>query len=126
MHEHEHIDYVELPARDLDSVKRFFKTVFDFEFTDFGDEYTAFSKRGVEGGFYKSHLHSSTDNGASLVVFYSNDLIATKEKIIVAGGTIIKDIFSFPGGKRFHFTDPCLNEYAVWSDNADHADSTSN
>lgn len=32
------------------------------------------------------------------------------------GGNIVKPIFAFPGGRRFHFTDPSGNEYAVWSD----------
>jgi predicted enzyme related to lactoylglutathione lyase len=39
-----------------------------------------------------------------------------KNKIIFARGSITKDIFSFPGGKRFHFVDPSENELAVWSD----------
>jgi len=24
-------------------------------------------------------------------------------------------VFDFPGGKRFHFSDPTGNEFAVWS-----------
>jgi len=38
------------------------------------------------------------------------------QTILGAGGSIIKPIFSFPGGRRFHFTDPNGNEFAVWSD----------
>lgn len=51
-----------------------------------------------------------------LLVIYASDLTAAQQKIKAAGGTIVKDSFSFPGGRRFHFTDPNGNELAVWSD----------
>jgi len=50
------------------------------------------------------------------LVIYSSDLPAAQDKIKSAGGTIVKDTFSFPGGARFHFEDPNGNELAVWSD----------
>ena len=113
---HEKINYVELPARDLDKAKLFFADVFDWLFTDYGPEYTAFSNAGLDGGFFKSEAVVSVKNGSALVVFYSNALEKTQEKIEGSGGSIIKPIFSFPGGRRFHFSDPNGNEYAVWSD----------
>ena len=116
MNTHEKINYVELPAKDLEAVKKFFKDSFGWKFTDYGTEYTAFSDEGVDGGFYKSDLISSTANGSTLIVFYSNELENTLEKIKKANGNIVQDIFEFPGGRRFHFTDPNGNEYAVWSD----------
>ena len=116
MKEHEKINYVEFPARDLEAVKEFFSAVFGWSFTDYGPEYVAFSDQGVDGGFYKADLESSTAKGSALIVFYSNDLEQTMEKIERAGGTIMNPIFSFPGGHRFHFADPNGNEFAVWSD----------
>ncbi len=116
MNEHEKISYVEFPAKDLEATKRFFSNVFGWSFEDYGPEYAAFSSQGIDGGFYKSDLQSSTDNGAALIVFYSQDLEATLAKIEQAGGLIVKPIFSFPGGRRFHFTEPSGNEFAVWSD----------
>ena len=116
MQVHEKINYVEYPANDLEQVKKFFTTVFDWKFTDYGPEYTAFTNAGLEGGFFKSGLVASTDSGSALIVFYSNDLESTQAKIEQAQGNIIKPVFSFPGGRRFHFSDPCGNEYAVWSD----------
>ena len=116
MNNHEKINYVEFPAKDLDTTKTFFSHAFGWSFTDFGPEYTAFSNEGLDGGFYKSDLSVSTNNGSALIVFYSADLEQTQSKIESAGGSIIKPIFSFPGGRRFHFTDPNDNEYAVWSD----------
>jgi predicted enzyme related to lactoylglutathione lyase len=116
MNEHEKINYVELPAKDLRATKEFFIQVFGWSFKDFGPGYSAFSNQGIDGGFFKSDLASSTSNGAALIVFYSNDLEATQEKVKKANGIIVKPIFSFPGGHRFHFTEPSGNEFAVWSD----------
>ena len=116
MHEHEKINYVELPSKDIDLTKDFFKKVFHWQFEDYGPEYTAFCNAGIEGGFYKSDLNSSTKNGSALIVFYSFDLESSLSKITGAGGSIIKPVFSFPGGRRFHFCDPTGNEFAVWSD----------
>lgn len=113
---HEKINYVEFASGDLDATKQFFVGAFSWEFTDYGPDYTAFSGAGLDGGFYRAPLSSKTSGGGALVVFYSHDLEATLEKIVTAGGDIVKPIFSFPGGRRFHFTEPCGNEFAVWSD----------
>ena len=118
MNKHEKINYVEFPSNDLSRTKHFFMEVFDWSFQDFGPEYTSYENQGVDGGFFKADMHSSTSNGAALVIFYSQDLEATQKKIEQAGGNIIKPIYSFPGGRRFHFTEPCGNEFAVWSDNS--------
>ncbi|HZM20234.1 MAG TPA: VOC family protein [Anaerolineales bacterium] len=116
MNLHEKINYVELPAKDLPATKAFFQSVFGWSFVDYGPEYTAFSDQGLDGGFFKSDLASSTEKGAALIVFYSNQLEATLAKVEKAGGSIVKPIFSFPGGRRFHFTEPSGNEFAVWSE----------
>ena len=116
MNKHEKINYVEFPAKDVEATKVFFTSVFSWSFVDYGPEYTAFSNEGLDGGFYKSDLTVSTENGSALIVFYSKDLENTQSKIENAEGSIIKPIFSFPGGRRFHFSDPNGNEYAVWSD----------
>lgn len=116
MNIHEKINYLEFPTADIEKTKVFFSTVFGWSFTDYGPEYTAFSQAGIDGGFFKSELTCSTANGSALAVIYSNDLEQTQHKIEAAGGSVIKPIFAFPGGRRFHFTDPNGNEYAVWSD----------
>ena len=116
MSQHEKIDYVEFPARDITVAKDFFSTVFAWDFVDYGPEYAAILNAGLDGGFYKSDLTTSTQNGSTLIVFYSKQLESTQTKIEAAGGAIIKPVFSFPGGRRFHFSDPNGNEYAVWSD----------
>ncbi|MDN4500843.1 VOC family protein [Alteromonadaceae bacterium BrNp21-10] len=114
MNQHEKLNYVEFPSSDLKATKQFFIDAFAWEFTDYGPEYTAFDHQGLYGGFYQAPLSSITESGAALLVFYSADLEATMEKVKSAGGLISKAIFSFPGGRRFHFNEPSGNELAVW------------
>ena len=116
MNVHEKINYVELPAKDLTATKAFFESVFGWSFTDYRPGYTAFENQGLDGGFFQSDLASSTEKGAALIVFYSNQLEATLAKVEKAGGSILRPIFSFPGGRRFHFTEPSGNEFAVWGE----------
>lgn len=116
MNDHEKINYVEFPARDIQATKSFFEAVFNWSFEDFGPEYTAFSNQGLDGGFFKSDLKSSSEIGSALIVFYSEDIESTQARVESAGGEIVKPIFSFPGGRRFHFIEPSGNELAVWSD----------
>ena len=110
------INYVEFPARDIESTKAFFSTVFEWSFEDYGPEYSAFSDQGIHGGFYKSDTSSSVEAGGALIVLYSDTLEEVQSRVKEAGGTILKSIFSFPGGRRFHFSEPSGNELAVWSD----------
>ena len=115
--EHEKINYVEFPAKDIAATKAFFSKAFRWEFTDYGPEYSAFSAEsaGLEGGFYSADLAASTYSGSALIVLFSAELEQTQQKIKEAGGCIVKEIFPFPGGRRFHFTDPSGNEFAAWS-----------
>jgi predicted enzyme related to lactoylglutathione lyase len=110
MREDGKIDYVEFPARDLAAAKAFYGAAFGWTFTDYGPGYAAFNE-GLDGGF-------QTEDGPQkpLVILYARDLEAMEAKVRAAGGTISKPIFSFPGGRRFHFTDPAGNELAVWSE----------
>lgn len=116
MPKHEKIDYVEYPARDLGATKTFFETAFGWSFVDYGPAYAAFADQGLDGGFFQSDLAARTDNGSALLVFYSEHLEQTLAKVVDAGGQVVKPIFPFPGGRRFHFAEPSGNEFAVWSE----------
>lgn len=116
MNQHEKINYVEFPAANLQANKDFYTNVFGWTFQDYGADYSAFSNAGLEGGFFKSELKANTTQGSALIVLYSDHLEETLAKVLDAGGILVKDIFSFPGGRRFHFADPSGNELAVWSD----------
>jgi len=112
---HEKINYLELPAKDMQKTQVFFEQAFGWEFQAYSDQYMAFRYAGMAGGFYLSGLQAATSNGSALIVIYSDNLLATQEKIKRLGGKIIKPIFRFPGGRRFHFTEPSGNELAVWA-----------
>lgn len=112
----EKINYIELPATDIEGTKRFFAKAFGWQFIDYGPDYTAISGAGLDGGFYKSTFRATTETGSALVVLYSANLESSLARVKSAGGKITKPIFSFPGGRRFQFTDPSGNEYAVWSE----------
>lgn len=115
MSNHEKLNYLEYASKDLVATKAFFEAAFGWRFTDYGPEYVAFDHQGLEGGFYKADLSSKSDQGAALSVFYSDDLEATLTKVVAAGGVIVKPVFDFPGGRRFHFEEPSGNEFAVWA-----------
>jgi predicted enzyme related to lactoylglutathione lyase len=106
------IDYIEFHATDLAKTKAFYTGVFGWKFTDYGPDYTSFDDGRITGGFWKE---GSAGSGP-LVILYAVDLAATEARIRAAGGTIVKAAFTFPGGRRFHFTDPSGNLLAVWSD----------
>ncbi|MBN9549367.1 MAG: VOC family protein [Alphaproteobacteria bacterium] len=106
------LDFLELPATSgkLDSVKSFYSAAFSWSFTDYGPTYSAFAE-GLDGGF---QADADEAPARPLPVLYSENLEKTLGAVESAGGTIVKPIFSFPGGRRFHFTDPAGNELAVW------------
>ncbi|MDW1598769.1 VOC family protein [Vibrio sp. Vb2960] len=116
MHQHEKLNYVEFGSTNVSATKQFFERAFDWSFTDYGPEYSAFSGQGLDGGFFKSEFINQTANGGALLVFYSSDIQATQTKVEQHSGKIIRPIFEFPGGCRFHFTEPSGNEFAVWSE----------
>jgi len=107
-----HINYIEFKTKDIQKTKDFYSRVFHWSFTDYGPNYISFSESGIAGGF--EHTGSEITNGV-LVVLYHKNLENLKKTIIENGGLISRDIFTFPGGKRFHFFDPSGNELAVWS-----------
>src|SRR5690606_16984320 len=110
---HGKLDYLELQSANdtMGRVKAFYSAAFGWSFTDYGPSYAAFEE-GLDGGFDGS----ATPETKPLPVIYSADLEAAEAAVEAAGGTIVRPIFSFPGGRRFHFTDPAGNELAVWSE----------
>ncbi|HEX5004879.1 MAG TPA: VOC family protein [Gemmatimonadales bacterium] len=112
------IDYIEFPAVGLPATKRFYQEVFGWKFTDYGPDYASFEDGRLDGGFHAGDgARKTTGMGSgALVVLFAVDLADTEARVRRAGGAIVTPPFSFPGGRRFHFTDPSGNELAVWSD----------
>ena len=107
------IDYIELPSTNIEATKRFYGGVFGWKFTDYGPDYTSFEDGRLAGGF---HRVDAVTAGGPLIVIFAVDLAVMESSVTASGGTIVRPIFDFPGGRRFHFTDPSGNELAVWSD----------
>jgi predicted enzyme related to lactoylglutathione lyase len=107
------IDYIEIPVTDVASAKKFYADVFGWTFTDYGADYTSFADGRLTGGLRKVDKRPGT---GVLVAISAKDLEGTRARITAAGAKISKEIEAFPGGRRFHFTDPSGNELAVWSD----------
>ena len=115
---HHAIDYVEFTVRDLAAAKRFYASAFGWQFNDYGPEYAGI--KGVDGEVGGLHQTSGTRTGGPLVILYSNALEQTLAAVRAAGGTIVREPFDFPGGRRFQFTDPSGNELGVWSQGPGH------
>jgi predicted enzyme related to lactoylglutathione lyase len=107
------IDYIEFAAIDLERVKAFYTQVFGWTFTDYGADYVAFEDGRLTGGFHRA---ASVTAGGPLIVIYAADLAAVQQAIEREGGHIVLPVFAFPGGRRFHFSDPSGNVLAVWSE----------
>jgi predicted enzyme related to lactoylglutathione lyase len=110
------IDYIEMPSANLTATKAFFTGLFSWSFQDYGPDYAAFDDGRTTGGFFASELTSTIAKGAPLVVFYSGDLEAMSKQVTRLGGKITREIFEFPGGRRFHFEAPGGGEFAIWSE----------
>lgn len=107
------IDYIEFSVKSVSDAKRFYGSAFGWRFEDYGPDYASFSDGRLNGGFQTA---TEVRAGGPLVVIYASDLETMERRVTQAGGTIVRPIFSFPGGRRFHFTDPSGNELSVWSD----------
>lgn len=108
------IDYVEIPVTDVPQARTFLESMFGWTFQAWGDDYLSFSDGRLNGGIRKSK--EPAPSTGVLLVFYSDDLERDVERVRELGGKISQDIFSFPGGRRFHFVDPVGTEFAIWSD----------
>lgn len=112
------IDYVELPSATAHELTRaFYSKAFGWRFTNFGPDYSATTTGDVDLGLQGDPPGALA---APLPVIRVDDLEAAFDGVMKAGGVIAKPIFSFPGGRRFHFIDPGGNELAVWQSADDH------
>ena len=107
------VDYLELPATDVAAARRFYEQAFGWLFTDYGPDYTSFVDGRLAGGFTTGRPMT---RGGALVVLFALDLADAERRVRDAGGAVVTPAYDFPGGRRFHFTDPSGNELAAWSD----------
>jgi predicted enzyme related to lactoylglutathione lyase len=104
------INYVELPVTDTGAAKAFYETAFGWTLAEFGPSYAATTTGDVDLGLQGDPAEAPA---APLPVIDVSGLDSWPDKVTAAGGTIVRPIFAFPGGRRFHFRDPAGNELAV-------------
>jgi predicted enzyme related to lactoylglutathione lyase len=105
------IDYIEFHATDIAATQQFYSQVFGWKFEDYGPDYSSFKDGRIAGGFMRGAVSIGT---GPLIVIYVDDLPSAEKRVVSAGGKITRETFTFPGGSRFHFTDPGGNELAAW------------
>ena len=103
MIQHEKLNYVEFPSRSLQKTKAFFETAFGWSFEDYGSDILLFLVKGWTVVSSRPTCIRQLKRALAYLVFYSSNLEATLEKVTKSGGKMVKPIFSFPGGRRFHF-----------------------
>ena len=104
------MDYVEFASSDFDATEEFFAQAFGWEFVNYGPDYRDIQKAGIGGGLERAATR------APLVVLKTEDLDAAYAQVVGAGAVITKEIFEFPGGRRFQFHEPGGTEMAVWTE----------
>lgn len=112
---HHAIDYVELPVADLPVTRAFYEQAFGWQFNEYGPQYAGIRAPSGDGEVGGLDATAGPDRRAPLVLLYSADLDASVEAVRAAGGTILRGPYEFPGGRRFHFTDPSGTELGVWA-----------
>jgi predicted enzyme related to lactoylglutathione lyase len=108
------IDNIEFNVADIERSKEFYGKAFGWRFTDYGPTYCEFTDGRLTGGLTNA---GPVRPGGPLVILYADDLAETQARLEALGANIVKSVFSFPGGRRFHFADPDGYELAVWSSN---------
>ena len=104
------LNYVELPVREIAASKVFYEQAFGWSMTEFGPTYAATTSGDTDVGL-QADMEEATK--APLPVIEVEDLEATQAAVEQAGGSLVRPIFAFPGGRRFHFLDPAGNEMAA-------------
>lgn len=117
-HTHHAIDYIELAVTDVEEAKRFYAEAFGWQFNDYGPEYAGIRSPEAESASEVGGLRRDQEvrAGGPFVLLYSADLDKSVEAVTKAGGQVVNGPYEFPGGRRFHFTDPSGNELGVWAE----------
>ncbi|WP_298918286.1 VOC family protein [uncultured Algimonas sp.] len=106
------IDYVEFASPDLEGTQRFFAEALGWSFTDYGPDYRDIQNAGTGAGVERGGLRPP------LIVLKSDDLVRDRAKLLEAGAELVRDIFEFPGGRRFEFREPGGTLMAAWTQSA--------
>ncbi|GAA3957995.1 VOC family protein [Gordonia caeni] len=113
---HHAVSYIEFGVTDLAATRHFYETVFGWEFNDYGPAYSGIRSPDGDGEIGGLDPGAPPSQSGPLVLLYSDDLDATVEAVRTAGGTVVAEPYSFPGGRRFEFHDPSGNRLGVFGE----------
>lgn len=104
------LNYLELPVRDIAAVRSFYAQAFGWTFTNFGPAYSATTTGDTDIGLNGDQAQWTAQ---PLPVIEVENLEEALSAVAAGGGVVTLPIFSFPGGRRFHFRDPAGHELAA-------------
>lgn len=111
---HHAFSYIELGGGDLAATRTFYEQAFGWRFNEYGPDYLGIV--ASDGGGEVGGINGGSEPAAvgALVLLYSRDLDASLAAVKAAGGVVVEGPFDYPGGRRFHFTDPSGNRLGVF------------
>lgn len=104
------IDYIEFPSDNRALTSAFFQAAFGWGIVSYGPSYDALADAGIDGGVDQAESRVA----ATMAIVRTDDLDGAERRVLAAGGTVTREQFDFPGGRRFHFREPGGNEMAVY------------
>jgi len=119
------MNYIELPAVDVDAAKAFYSAAFEWDWVDYGPGYASHTAGGLEvalnaaASIAPPHAPGAQNGVGPLVLFQTTDLTASEAIVAGAGGSIVSPPYDYPGGRRFHFADPSGNILGMYQSEAD-------
>lgn len=116
---HHAISYIELTVTDLARATEFYTAAFGWGFNLYGEAYAGIratpNEVQPEVGGLSAVPGSAKPGGSPFVLLYSEKLEGSLAAVRAAGGTIVREPYGYPGGRRFHFTDTEGNELGVYT-----------
>jgi predicted enzyme related to lactoylglutathione lyase len=108
------IEWITVPAPDLDTAKIFYNRVFGFELSEYNDHFCVFKAGNIDGGFDKDLTVNSKGIGFSITVPNITQII---QALVENGGHVLKTVYSLGPGSGFSakFSDPNGNVLELYS-----------
>ncbi len=111
---HHAISYVEINVTDLARARAFYEQAFGWRFNDYGPDYAGIQAPDGDGEVGGLGVGREPGPGGPLVLVGSDDLPTSLEAVRSAGGEVTEGPYDYPGGSRFHFSDPDGNVLGVY------------
>jgi len=109
------IDWLVIPAPDLELAKLFYAKVFHFEVSDFSETFAVFKAGNLGGGLDSQLSPSATSTSFSITV---DDIPKVLDEVNKHGGKVLRSKYSLGPGAGFcaQFADPNGNAYELYCD----------